>query len=173
MAITAADIKFFHSGGAGNTDPDASLGGIRSTTEVTNDALQNLFDDASNAELTSGTVEYRCIYVFNDSGSDTWLDVRMFIQTPTPSADTVFAIGLDPAGVGDGSTTGVATTVANETTAPAGVTFSAPTDYTGGLQTSDLSAGQGRALWLRRTISAGAAAAAEDSMDLRAQGNTL
>ena len=34
MAIVAGDLKIYLSGGAGNSDPNASLGGIISSTEV-------------------------------------------------------------------------------------------------------------------------------------------
>lgn len=173
MSVTVADIKFFHSGGAGNTDPNASLGGVRSSTEVTDDVLENLFDDVSNAELVSGIVDYRCIYIYNDNDVDTWQAVRSFRQVPTPSADTIFAMGVDPAGPGDGTTTGVAQTIANEATAPTGVTFTSPSDYAGGIVIGDLAPNTGHAIWLRRTVSAGASSVAEDSLGLRAQGDTI
>ena len=172
MPITNTDIQFFLSGGAGNSDPNASLGGIISSTQVTSAALHNLFDQVSGPEAAAGDIEYRCIYVKNNHGSLTWEAVAAFIQSQTTSGDTSLDIGLDPAGNGDGSSTGVATTIANENTAPGGVSFSAPSTYAGGLSIGNLTTTQVRAVWIRWTVSAAAAAFNTDTTVLRAQGDT-
>ena len=51
------------------------------------------------------------------------------------------------------------------------LSFSAPTTYAGGLSIGDLAAGAHKAVWVRRTVNAGAAAYA-DSFTLRVQGDT-
>ncbi len=79
---------------------------------------------------------------------------------------------MDPAGVGDGVNSGVATTIADEGEAPAGVTFSHPTDYESGLVIGDLGPGQCQAIWIRRTVNAGAAATASNSFQIKVQGQT-
>ena len=66
MAIITTDIKFFHSGGAGNTLATASLGGAKSTTAVTDDTLNNIFDKVIGDEADTGDTEYRGIYFEND-----------------------------------------------------------------------------------------------------------
>ena len=53
---------------------------------------------------------------------------------------------------------------------PTGVSFSAPTTFAGGLTICDLAAGTHKAVWVRRTVNAGAAAYA-DSFTLRVQGD--
>lgn len=55
----AATLVFRLTGGASNSDPDASLGGVMSNTEISGTALNNLFDDVSPDEATSGSTEYR------------------------------------------------------------------------------------------------------------------
>lgn len=50
MAITATDIQFRLSGGSGNTDVNASLGGAKSSTQITSASLHNLFDQVSGDE---------------------------------------------------------------------------------------------------------------------------
>lgn len=172
MPIVPTDLKNRFSGGAANADPNASLGGIKSSNEPTDATLENLFDNVSSAESSSGDTEYRCIYIHNAHATLALTSPKVWIQQETPSADSVIDIGLDPAGVGDGSTTGVATTVVDEQTAPAGVTFTHPTTEGGGLAIADIPAGQSAALWLRRTISAAAAAAAADNVVLRVKGDT-
>lgn len=83
MAIISTDIQYRLSGGAGNSDPAASLGGAKSSVTAT-----NYFDDVSSAEATSGDVEYRCIYVHNNHGTLTLIGSKIWIQTNTPSSDT-------------------------------------------------------------------------------------
>lgn len=162
MPIISTDIKYRLSGGASNTDPAAALGGAKSST----DAASTIFDDVSSAEATAGDIEYRCIYVHNNHGSLTLQGAKVWIQTQTPSADTDVAIGL-----GSSAVNGTEQTVANEGTAPTSVTFSAPSSFAGGLTIGDIPAGQHKAVWVRRTVNAGAAAAS-DSFALRVQGDT-
>lgn len=161
MAIISTDIQYRLSGGSSNSDPAASLGGVKSST-----AASNYFDDVSSAEASAGDTEYRCIYVHNNHGTLSLIGAKVFIQTNTPSSDTDVAIGL-----GSSAINGTEQTVADESTAPTGVSFSAPTTYAAGLSIGDLAAGAHKAVWVRRTVNAGAAAY-PDSFTLRVQGDT-
>lgn len=172
MPITATDIQYRHSGGASNSDPNASLGGIKSSNQIADATVQNLFANVSGAEAAAGSIKYRCFYIHNNHGSLTWQSVVEWILTQTPSTDTVVAIGLDPAGVGNGSTTGVATTIANEDTAPAGVTFSEPADKGSGLNIGNIASSNSQATWVRRTVTAGASAYDSDNAVFRHEGET-
>ena len=167
MAIVAGDIDFRFSGGAANSDPNASLGGAKSSVELTDASLHNLFDIVSSAEASAGDVEYRCFYVHNSHGTLTLQNARVWIQTNTPSTDTAVAIALAGEGVN-----GTAETVADESTAPVGETFSAPADFAGGLVIGDIPPGQHMAIWVRRTVTAAAAAYTGDSAVIRVQGDT-
>lgn len=161
MAIVSTDIQYRLSGGASNSNPAISLGGVKSST-----AASNYFDDVSSAEASAGDTEYRCVYVHNNHGTLSLIGAKVFIQTNTPSSDTDVAIGL-----GSSAINGTEQTVADESTAPTGVSFSAPTTFAGGLAIGDLAAGAHKAVWVRRTVNAGAAAYA-DSFTLRVQGDT-
>lgn len=163
MPIVASDIKYRLSGGAANTDANASLGGAKSTTDVP----AGYFDNVSSAEASAGDVEYRSIYVHNNHGSLTMLGAKIWIESNTPSAETNADIGL-----GTSAINGTEQTVANESTAPSGVSFSAPTNLAGGLALGDIPPGQHKAVWVRRTVTAGAAAA-NDGFTLRTQCDTL
>lgn len=242
MPFTADDIKFFYSGGAGNANPQASLGGVKSSTRVisqtasvpvnvtgvtiqsvTNNAQgvgllawspstntlswqpptssytysvsgvtssglytvggsdgtlvlnvtvgslasiykqdsititnasQNVFDSVSPVNSLIGDISYRCLYIVNTNPSITVNDVKVWIKSLTSGPDEI-DIGLDPAGIGNGTSTGVGVTIANENTAPAGVTFSRPLSYATGLSIGSLAPNQGIALWERRTVAAG------------------
>ncbi|WP_456478124.1 hypothetical protein [Geoglobus ahangari] len=169
MPLSSTDIKFYLSGGSSNTDPNLSLGGAISSTEITDAADNNLFDDVSGDEAANGSVEYRCFYVKNTHASITLQNAVIYISAETPAGDQL-DIGLDPAGVGDGTNTGVATTIADETTAPSGVTFSHPLDKSSGLAIGNLGPGQCIAVWVRRTVPAGTAAYAANSATFRVEG---
>lgn len=171
MAVVASDIKYMLSGGAANTDPNDSLGGKISNTEIVmSPDLNNLFDDVSAEQALTGSVEYRCLYIKNDNGSDNLTSGKVWISANTPSAGTEIAIGLDPAGVGDGDTTGEATTIVNETTAPTGVTFSSPATEGASLPVAAIPSQEGFALWVRRTVTGGTEAADSDPFTLTFKG---
>ena len=162
MAIISTDIQYRLSGGASNSDPAASLGGVKSSTA----RGTNIFDDVSSAEAAAGDVEYRCTYIHNNHGTLTLQGARVWIQSNTPSADTTVEIGL-----GTSAVNGTEQTVGAAGTAPSGVSFSAPADYANGLVIGDIPAGQHKAIWEKRTVTAGAAVYA-DSYTLRVQGDT-
>lgn len=166
MAVVAGDIKFYHSGGAANSDPNASLGGVQSSVEITDATLENLFDNVSSADAASGETNYRCLYVENTNGVDTLTAALTFFAS-VPSV-TGIAMGLDPAGVN-----GTATTIANEDAVPGGVAFTIPETAGAGLAIGDLTAGDFQAIWVRRTVAPGAASNPLDSTTVRVQGDTV
>lgn len=167
MAIVASDIKIYLSGGAANADPNAALGGAISTTELVAASLHNLFDQVSGDEASPGDTEYRCFYVKNTHATLSYQNAVIWIQTNTPSTDSVVAIAL--AGEGSNAT---AETVANESTAPVGESFTSPATKGAGLSLGSLAAGQRYAIWVRRVISAAAAAYNADSAVIRVEGDT-
>lgn len=167
MPIAATDIDFHLSGGAANADANASLGGAISNTQITNASLHNLFDVVGSDEASAGDTEYRCIYVKNNHGSLTLQNAAIWIQTQTPSGDTSIEIALAGEGVN-----GTAETVANESTAPVGETFSAPATEGAALVIGDIPAGQHIPVWVKRVVGAAASAYNSDSVVLRVKGDT-
>lgn len=163
MPIISTDIKYRLSGGGSNTDPGASLGGVKSST----DAGSTIFDNVSSAEAAAGDIEYRCVYVHNNHGSLSLTGAKLWIQANTPSGDTTIDVG-----VGTSAVNGTEQTVANENTAPVTVSFSAAANEGAAISLGDIPAGQHRAVWIRRTVTA-AAAAANDSFTLRTKGDSL
>jgi hypothetical protein len=235
MPIVASDLKFrlaTTSGSAGNStaqgNPNNSLGKYISTTDLTDNTLNNLFDDVSGDENAAGTVDYRCLFVYNSHGSLTWQSPKIWLSgrraTATGSSDTVtsnahgfadgdsvrveaelntdaipsgltnsttyfvinsaantfklaataggsaidigdstgfavrafghttVALGIDTtAASAVGSASAQALTIADENTAPAGVSFSSPTTKATGLSLGNLPNGQCRAVWVKRT----------------------
>ena len=170
--VLEAEIKMRLSGGAANTSAAAALGGAMSTSAsgvFATNVANNLFDDVTVAEAGSGDIEYRCFYVENSNAASKTLEGGViWIDALTTSPSTEFDLGLDPAAIGSNSTT----TSANENTAPTGVTFSRPTTKAAGLAIGNIPAGSKKAVWIRRTVSAGATAAS-DSGSIRVEGNTV
>jgi hypothetical protein len=166
MPIESTDIQSRLSGGAANTNPAASIGGAISNTSLVDATLNNLFTEVNEDQTEAGVILYRCFYVRNAHGTLTWKNVKVWIQTQSTSEDTVVAIGL-----GASAVNGTETAVANQTTAPGGVSFTAPADKASGLVIGDLAPGAHKAVWVRLTVTAGAAAA-NDSCVIRSSGGT-
>lgn len=162
MPIASTDINYRLSGGASNSDPLLSIGGAKSSVS----SGSGIFDAVTSTEAGAGDIEYRLVYVHNAHATLTLLGAKVWIQTNTPSASTDVAIGLAAAGAN-----ATETAVANENTAPASVTFSQPASLGAGLSIGDLAPGQHYGVWVRRTVSAGAAVAS-DNFTLRVQGDT-
>lgn len=160
MAIVSTDIVSRLSGGASNTDPNAAIGGAESSTAIVDASLSNLFSQVTSAEATAGSTKYRCYYVHNAHATLTMQNAQVYIATNTPSTSTDVSIGLGAAAIGS-----TETAVANETTAPASVTFSQPGSGSP-LTIGDIPAGSKKAVWVKRIVSPGAAAYNADNVVL-------
>jgi len=162
MPIIAADIEFRLSGGSGNTNANAALGGAKSSTEIVDATLHNLFDRVSGAEALAGDTEYRAIYVHNAHATLTMLSATVHIQTNSSSPDTTLEIA-----VGTAAINGTEQTIVNETTAPTGTTFTTAAGSGNALALGDIPAGQHKAVWVKRIVSASAAADNSDTAQIR------
>jgi len=153
-------------------DPNDSLGDYVSTTVYDKAGnLHELFDVVTGTENAASTVDYRCIAVVNKHATLTLQDAALFISGET-SGGADIAIGLDPVGVVPlDDTTAQAASPVDENTAPAGVSFSAPTTFATGLAIGDIAPDETQCFWLRRTALAGAAVDADD-VSWTVQGDT-
>lgn len=178
MPIIAADILYklsLKTGTAGNQaaqpNVNESLGKYISTTQITDATDNNLFDDVSGDENTALDVEYRCFFVHNAHGSLTWTAPFVWLSAEVAGGANA-AIAIDGVAASPiGQAGAQADEVANESTAPTGETFSAPTTKGTGLALSNLIAGNCRAIWVRRTATNSAALAA-DGVTIRVEGDT-
>lgn len=160
MPIIASEIQYRLSGGASNSNANTSLGGVKSSNAVP----AQFFDDVSGAESAAGDIEYRCFYVHNANATLALQNAVIWIQSNTTG--NRIAVGL-----GSSALNGTEQTVANEDTAPTSVTFSQPTTKGTGINLGNIPAGQHRAVWLRRTITAGTSAS-NDNYTIRVEGDT-
>ena len=170
MPIASTDIPYRLTGGAANTDPNASLGGAMSTVAgglIADGVLNNLWDNVDGDESAAGDVEYRCIAITNEDATRTLEAVRTWFNALSNSGDVTYAIGLAPQGKN-----GTPETLTDESTAPTGVTFTSPTDKASGLDLTNLAPGDFFALFVRRTVTAGASALDNNTYQLRTQGGS-
>jgi hypothetical protein len=162
LSITTDGTYFVQGGSSGGalviTVVAASLPTSSTSNTVTIANLDNkMFADISKTQSYSGTTIYHCFGIKN-TGADAKKDVTIWIASNTPGQDGI-SIAVGAGAAGDGVTTGIDTAVANETTAPSGVTFTAPTTQATGLSVGDLSGSAGsthtRCFWIKQLVPAG------------------
>jgi hypothetical protein len=148
--ITRFSVKTGSAGDSTASSAAASLGKYVSTTAWADGAT--LFDDISGAENAASTIDYRCIFILNNHGTLTMQNTVVYISSEVAGgASTALAID-NIAASAKGSASAQAAEIANETTGPSGVgAFSSPTTAGTGLSVGNLTPGQVRAVWVRRT----------------------
>lgn len=165
MPIVAADINYYLSGGAGNSNPNLSLGGAISTTVVVSGINNNVFDDVTANDARDGRIEYRAVYVKNNHSTLTWKGVMLWLDSNTPAAD-------DAAIAKEATKGSPKQSVLNETTVPEGITFSAPTVKENAISLGDMLPGDVYMIWLRRTVPAGTAAFTGNNFRIICEGDS-
>lgn len=143
-----ATINFHLTGGAANSDPNLSLGGASSSVQLSATAMNNLFDDVPPAEAAAGDTEYRAIDLTN-AGDALATVVKAFMDPDSTSAATRIDLGVEASPIGS------TTSIANESAAPADVTFAHYTSASK-LTVPDIPAGGYARLWVRRVVDAAA-----------------
>lgn len=159
MAIIASELKLLKT--------TNNLGGTATATEVVTATMNNIFRNITSAETVSGITLYACIYLKNANATLTATAVKQWLSANSASADTDFAIGL-----GTSAKNGTEQTIANETTAPIGVTFSAAANEAASIALPDLAPNDTQAMWIRYTVNAGATAVALDSCTIETKVDT-
>lgn len=162
-AIIPSDILLKYAttaGSAGNSgtgSASGSLGKYISTTNIPDATVNAVFDDISGAENAASAVDYRCVFVHNSNGANALENTVVWLSAEVSGGANI-SIGADPtAASAIGSTGAQAVQIATETTAPAGVSFSAPTSAGSGVSLGTIPTGQCKAFWVRRTASNSAA----------------
>lgn len=167
-AIVTAELKWMYTGGASNSDADASLGGAVSSVEITTASDNNLFDDVSGDEASPGDTEYRCLALKNTNASITLQNSKLWFTSNTTSADDTLNMALAATGLN-----AVPESLANESTAPTGgESFSAPASKAAGLSVGNVPASQYYPIFLQRIVSAAASAVNGNSAILKWEGDT-
>jgi len=124
-----------------------------STATLTVGAYSNeTMPDLIGIDSYFGKSTYVC-YAFKNNDTIPHM-IKLYIANQPTGGDTI-AVGVDPAGVGNGTTTGIPQVIADIYTAPTGVTFSSPTTANDAISLGTLQPGQAIAWWQRRSIPAG------------------
>ncbi len=147
VAFTSANLALHHSGAS-------DIGGAIATV-LTDDALNNLWDDVSSGDASAGDTEFRCTYVKNTHATLSIANVKVEIETDPTESNWEIALGA-------AGKNGTETEVADEDTAPATPVFG-----TTALSLGTLAAGDFFPIWIKRIVIAGANAATPDSGVLR------
>lgn len=179
MAISQSDILFKLSApeaSAGNANSagvaGTSLGKYVSTTQLTDNTLNNLFPDITGDQNTNNQVDYQCLFVHNSHASLTYQNAVVWLSSEVAGGSNL-AIGLDTTSASAvGSGTAQALTIVNSTTVPTGVTFSSPTTKAAGISLGNIPSGQVRAIWIRRTA-ANSTPVANDGGTISVSGDSL
>ena len=131
------------------------LGGAATGTAVSATALNNIYDDVDATEASAGDTEYRAIDVYN-TGDATATSVEIYMSSATTSTDTQLDMGVESTHLN------VTTSTANESTAPAAVTFANRTSGAS-LAIDSIPAAEYARVWLRRVVSASATNTSNDT----------
>lgn len=153
MAITSGNLVLYLTGGASNSDPTLSLGGVTSSVAFTDNTLDKLFASIGPADALAGAIHYRAL-TFKNTSAQTAYGASVHISQETTSADTTVAIAYDSTGTQD---------VANEDTAPIGLSFTTPLSLATAIALGDVAAAGVARIWFKRTVSASASAASADT----------
>lgn len=154
-APPALRVTFRYSGGAANDDPLLSIGGAESSEggqEATglDGVLLNVVPSFDRLDAIAGKTVYRGVYVhLEDNGFATPADLAVWLDTLDLASGVAVAIGAAPEGSG-----GTMQAIANETTAPSGVSFSAPTTEGGAISLGEVASDEGAGVWIRTTLTA-------------------
>jgi len=169
--ILSANIQIYYSGGVGSGSQSLSLGGARSQVtagQITTNISSNLFPSVTTAQATAGIAnQYRMFYVYNDALGVTIRNAYIWFETLNSDADITFKMGLDPGG--KNSTPAV---IANENTAPAGVTFTQPVSNFSALYMGRLNPGDSFPVWMDRTTAVNAQIYVNDGPTVRVEGGS-
>lgn len=163
-------LAMFLSGGNANTNPNGSLGGVKSATQVTSAILDNLFNDLTRQAGLVGQTDYRLVYIYNTGGSE---ETNVIFSIGGYPSITTIAVGLDPAGQGDGVATGVAQSIATPLTVPTNVIFYGQSYQVATLALGTLKPGQGYGVWIQRTSQVGVQGTAIVTVSITSTGNSL
>lgn len=177
-AIVAAEIIWRYttkSGAAGNataSTPAESLGKYASTSAWAGGAANDLFDNISGAENAGSAVDFRALAIHNSNTANPLENAVAYISSETAGGASISLASDDLAPSAVGATAAQLAEIANETTAPTGVSvFSAPTTAGAGVALGTIGTGQVKGLWVRRAA-ANSAALSNDGVTLAVTGDT-
>lgn len=167
MTLVSTDITAYFSGNGGALlDRPLNKGGDIGVNEIVSSLLYNFAPDVSREVVGKiGGVPgqwalYYPFYIYNKSPDVSVTDVKIWIYRAMSDPNLAVSIGFDPVGKN-----GIIQTIANQLTAPTGVTFKSP--FTEGstqvLTISLLAPGDKQGIWIKQFGNKGIASIAQAS----------
>ena len=173
MPVTPDNLGTYLSGGSSNTAPASAIGGAISATKVSETTpLHNIFDKVTGDESESGKVNYRIIYIKNDHATLDAEDVKIHLTAVHDSGTQSLSQSKDIAYAVSEAIDASAQTLTNEDTSPGALTWDEGESRADGILIGTLTHGQVRAVYLRRIIAPGAAAADAASFTVNVTADT-
>ena len=168
MPIVPSNLDYYYSGGASNTDAEASLGGAKSTVAggiIVSGQSNNDMDDITGQESEDGIEIYRAFFLQNNHATLTFQTPKLYIESQTSSSTTEVSVGVAP----EAKNTAIEL-LSDEESIPT-VTFMQPANAAAGLSLVDLDSGDYVGWWIKYNVTAGTAAIS-DSYTTTVQGDT-
>lgn len=127
--------------------------------------VEGIFDSVGSLEAATGDTEYRALMLRNDAAYS-MSNAKVWIESNTPFANDSVEIGMEAPSSGD------IQSIANEGTAPGGVTFYTAVDEASALSIGTLSAGGNYGVWIKRAVTATALRYADNNFQLAFKADT-
>ena len=137
------------------------LGGPRSTTEISDNILYNLFPKTTDDEQLTGIIKYQCFYFYNDNTTIYIKNPAVFVVSDTTSPNDFVEVAWGTAEIGTGlfaATDGsIEQTIADQFTSPVDAEanplqfFRGNTRSTGAILNQDIPPKKGKAVWVKYT----------------------
>ena len=118
------------------------------------------------AEAADGDIEYRLVFIKNTHGTLTLFNPLVWIANETMNAGDSIHLAIAD------EVKAETETIADETVAPVGPSFTDAIDEGSAIVFPDLAPGEYQGIWVKRTIGAGSALANDRSFDIHVKGET-
>lgn len=172
MAVTAADIKFYHCSNRppGTAETASTYGGAIDTDELdTAVVLHNLFDSVGGAQAEGGYTDHRKFFVKNTNTDDALSNALLWCSIALAQSDNetwYFKLFTG------GDLANVLSDVDSLENSDFDVVFNAAQTDTDGLDLGTIAASGAVAIWIRRVIAAGCGSAPNEGTVFRVRGET-
>lgn len=171
-AIIASEIVFRFTTTAGaagdttaNTTVSTFLGKYAATSAWAGGGTNDLFADITGAQNAASQVDYAGLAILNNNTANAMQNTVCYLSAEVAGGASV-AVGADTtAASAKGAAGAQLVTIASNTTAPAGASFSSPTTLGTGIALGNIPVANVKGLWVRRTA-ANTAALSNDGVTL-------
>jgi hypothetical protein len=177
-AIIASEIVWRFTTTAGsagdttaNTTVSTFLGKYAATSAWAGGGTNDLFPDITGTENAASQADYAGLAILNNNAANSAQNSVAYLSSEVAGGASV-TIGADTtAASAKGGASAQLLTIANRTTAPAGVTFSGPTTAGAGVSLGTIPVANVKGLWVKR-LAANTAALSSDGVTLAVQVDT-